>query len=229
MFFFDTTYLWYVLIPTVVLSLGVQLYLKATVSKWSNARNSQGLTGIQVGQALFQRTSLKPIPLERTPGTLSDHYDPRGNVVRLSEAIANQPTVAAMAITAHELGHVEQHQTRSPWIVMRNILLPALQFSPMVSYIAILVGFWLNMTGLIWVGIAFFGLMVIFMLLTLPVEIDASRRGLRLLRQANLLQTETEAGGARQVLSAAALTYVAAAVTAVLQLLYYISLVSRRN
>jgi len=85
------------------------------------------------------------------------------------------------------------------------------------------------MTGLIWVGIAFFGLMVIFMLLTLPVEIDASRRGLRLLRQANLLQTEAEAGGARQVLSAAALTYVAAAVTAVLQLLYYISLVSRRN
>jgi len=229
MFFFDTTYIWYVLIPTVVLSLGVQLYLKATVSKWSNARNSLGLTGIQVGQALFQRTSLKPIPLERTPGTLSDHYDPRGNVVRLSEAIANQPTVAAMAITAHELGHVEQHQARSPWIVMRNILLPALQFSPMLSYIAILVGFWLNMTGLIWVGIAFFGLMVIFMLLTLPVEIDASRRGLRLLRQANLLQTEAEAGGARQVLSAAALTYVAAAVTAVLQLLYYISLVSRRN
>jgi len=132
MFFFDTTYIWYVLIPTVVLSLGVQLYLKATVSKWSNARNSLGLTGIQVGQALFQRTSLKPIPLERTPGTLSDHYDPRGNVVRLSEAIANQPTVAAMAITAHELGHVEQHQARSPWIVMRNILLPALQFSPML-------------------------------------------------------------------------------------------------
>ncbi len=229
MFFFDTTYLWYVLIPTLALSLGVQLYLKATVSKWSNTRNSQGLTGIQVGQILFQRTSLKPISLERTPGTLSDHYDPRGNVVRLSEAIANQPSVAAMAITAHELGHVEQHQTHSPWIVMRNILVPTLQVSPMISYMAILLGFWLRLTGLIWVGIAFFGLMVLFMLLTLPVEIDASRRGLHLLRQANLLQSETEAGGARQVLSAAALTYVAAAVTAVLQLLYYISLVSRRN
>lgn len=227
--FIDPTYFWYVFIPVVLLSLGVQLYLQATVRKWSAVENSSHLSGMQVGQQLFSQTPLNPIPLQPTPGALTDHYDPRANVVRLSEPVAGRDSVAAMAITAHELGHVQQYQTGSALISMRNFLLPALQFSPMLSYIAIMIGLIFNMTNMIWIGIFFFAVMVLFSLLTLPVEIDASRRGLRLLREANLMQSDEDSRGARQVLTAAALTYLAAAISSLLQLLYYISIAKRNR
>ena len=226
---FDPIYFWYVFLPTTLISLGVQVYLRSAFGKWSNIRNSTGLTGLQVGQQLFNRTSLKTIALQRTSGSLTDHFDPGANVVRLSEPVANQPSVAAMAICAHELGHVQQYQTGSALIGMRNVLLPALQFSPTLSYISIFLGLFFNMVGLLWIGIFFFGLMVLFSVLTLPIEIDASRRGLTLLGQAGLLKTEDEARGAKTVLTAAALTYLAAAITSIMQLLYYISLARRER
>ncbi|HRV95640.1 MAG TPA: zinc metallopeptidase [Anaerolineae bacterium] len=228
MFFIDPNYFWYVFIPTLLISGGVQLYLKSTFNKWGGVRNSSGINGMQVGQQLFNRTSLNPIPLQRTPGALSDHFDPGANVVRLSDPIATKPTVAAMAVTAHELGHVQQYQTGSALIKARSFLLPALQFSPTLSYMAIFLGLVFNMANLVWIGIFFFGLMVLFSILTLPVEFDASRRGLKLLQEANLLQSDTDRQGARQLLTAAGMTYVAAAVTSILQLLYYIS-IARRN
>jgi Zn-dependent membrane protease YugP len=132
-----------------------------------------------------------------------------------------------MAVCAHELGHVQQYQTGSALIRMRGFLLPALRFSPTISYFAIFLGLWLNMVNLLWIGIFFFALMVLFSFLTLPVELDASRRALKLLREANLFRSQEEEYGARAVLRAAALTYLAAAVTSVLQLLYYISLARR--
>jgi Zn-dependent membrane protease YugP len=227
--YIDPVYFWYVLIPVMVISAGVQVYLKSSFNKWSQVRNSTGMNGAQVGQQLFTSTSLQPVRLERTPGALSDHYDPRANVVRLSDPIATQPSVAAMAVTAHELGHVQQYQTGSALIGMRNFLLPALQFSPTLSYLAIFMGLVFNMANLIWIGIFFFALMVLFSILTLPVELNASRRALRLLGEANLLQSETDAKGARQVLNAAALTYLAAAIASILQLLYYISVARRRS
>ena len=227
MFWIDPTYFWCVFIPTILISLFVQIYLKSTFSKWSQVRNSAGVTGMQVGQILFNKTSLKPIPLERVHGELSDHFDPGANVVRLSDSVATRNSVAAMAVCAHELGHVQQYQTGSGLIKMRGVLLPALQFSPMLSYISILFGLIFNMVNLIWIGIFFFALMVLFSIFTLPVEIDASRRGLKLLREAGLTQTDEDAQGARGVLTAAALTYLAAAVTSILQLLYYISLAQR--
>jgi len=226
--YIDPVYLWYVFIPTLLISLGVQLYLRSTFSKWSGVENHNHLNGLQVGQQLFARTSLNSIPLERTPGALSDHYDPGANVVRLSDPVANRASVAAMAVTAHELGHVQQYQTGSGLIGMRNFLLPALQFSPTVSYLAIMLGLIFNMANLLWIGIFFFGVMVIFSILTLPVEFNASRRGLRLLQEADLLHDPNDARGARQVLTAAGLTYLAAAITSILQLLYYIS-IARRN
>ena len=228
MFYIDPNYVWYVLIPTLLMSLGVQLYLKSTFAKWSQVKNHIGMNGMQVGQALFDKTSLKAIPLQRTPGSLSDHFDPGANVVRLSDPIATRPSVAAMAVTAHELGHVQQYQTGSALISARGFLLPALQFSPTLSYLAILMGFWFNMTNLIWIGIFFFGIMVLFSILTLPVEIDASRRGLKLLREAGLFQNEEDERGARSMLTAAGLTYLAAALTSILQLLYYISRAQER-
>jgi Zn-dependent membrane protease YugP len=226
--YIDPNYMWYVFIPTLILSLGVQLYLKSTFAKWGKTKNHIGMNGMQVGKALFDKTSLKAIPLQRTPGSLSDHYDPGANVVRLSDPIATQSSVAAMAVTAHELGHVQQYQTGSALISARGFLLPALQFSPTLSYIAILLGFWFNMANLIWIGVFFFALMVLFSVLTLPVEIDASRRGLALLREAGLFQNEEDERGARKMLTAAGLTYLAAAVTSILQLLYYISRAQQR-
>jgi Zn-dependent membrane protease YugP len=227
--YIDPVYFWYVFIPTILISIGVQIYLRSTFSKWSQVRNSAGLAGPQVAREIFGHTSLQPIRLERISGTMTDHFDPGANVVRLSDPVAKQNSVASMAITAHELGHVQQYQTGSALIKARGFLLPAIQFSPTISYIAILMGLWFNMTGLLWLGIVFFALMVLFSILTLPVEIDASRRGTRLLQEAGLMQAEADAQGSRAVLTAAALTYLAAAVTSILQLLYYISVANRRG
>lgn len=227
--YIDPVYFWYVFIPTLLISIGVQIYLRRAFSKWSGVRNSRGLVGPDVGRLIFAATSLQPIPIERIKGTMTDHFDPGAQVVRLSDPVANKPSVAAMAVTAHELGHVQQYQSGSALIKARGFLLPALQFSPTVSYIALLMGLWFNMTGLLWIGIFFFALMVLFSIMTLPIEIDASRRGTKLLQEAGCMQTDDDANGSRQVLTAAALTYLAAAVTSILQLLYYISVAQRRS
>jgi uncharacterized protein len=149
--------------------------------------------------------------------------------VSLSDGVASQSSVAAMAIVAHELGHAQQHEQASVLMAMRSFLVPAVQFSPQIAYIMIFLGFLLRSADLIYIGALLYGVMVLFTLITLPVEIDASRRALGLLREANLIQDENDAAGARQVLTAAAMTYVAAAVTAVLTLLYYLSLANRRR
>ncbi len=229
MFWIDPVYFWYVFIPTLLISLGVQLYLQSTFKKWSSVPNSSKIAGPQTAQQLFARTSLNPIPVERIKGNLTDHFDPGSNVVRLSDPVSTQTSVASMAVTAHELGHVQQYQSGSGLIKMRGALLPALQFSPTLSYISLMFGLIFNMTNLIWLGVLFFGLMVLFSLLTVPVELDASRRGMALLTEAGLMKTDEDRKGSRAVLTAAALTYLAAAITSVLQLLYYISIARRAS
>ncbi len=245
MFIFDSNYLLLVFIPTIIISLLAQMYVRSQFSKWGNTRNGSGLTGAQVAQRIIDRTPVgdvgfaaadprrqmagaSGISLERTAGAFTDHYDPRTHTVRMSEEVANKPSVAAMAVVAHELGHAQQHEENSVLIQMRNFLLPAVAVSPQIAFGLIFAGLIFRFEGLLWLGIIFFGLTVLFAVLTLPVEFDASRRGLILLEQAGLMNT-AEDRGARQVLTAAGLTYVAAAVTAVLQLLYYISLAQRRN
>ena len=222
MFFLDPTYFWWVFIPTLLLSFGVQIYLKSTFSKWSKIENGKHLTGEEVAQELFDEPTLDPVPVESIKKPLGDHYDPSKNVVRLSPPVGKADTVSAMAVTAHELGHVQQYQTGSSLIKARSFLLPAIQFSPTIMYISLMMGLLFNMTGLLWVGVAFFGLTVLFSLLTLPVEFDASRRGLKMLDEAGLFTSDEEAKGARSVLTAAALTYVAAFITSMLQFLYYV-------
>ena len=243
--YFDPAYILFVLIPATLISLAAQFYVRSAFNKWSQVRNTANLTGTQVAQQILRRTSLRPVEfqsagrgygraaagvsLERTGGDFTDHYDPRTHTVRMSESTANTPSVAAMAIVAHELGHAQQHEENSLLIQMRSFLVPAVQISPMFAFGLIFIGLLLNMTGLLWLGIGFFALMVLFTILTLPVEFDASRRGLSLLQEAGLFQTEDDQTGSRTVLTAAAMTYVAAAVTAILQLLYYVSLASRRD
>ena len=228
-FYINPVYFWYVFVPVMLMSLGVQLYMKSSFNKWGGVRNSQSLTGTQVANDIFRHTSLQPIPVQRVGGTLSDHFDPGANVVRLSAGVGDQPSVAAMAVAAHELGHVQRYQTDSGLISVRTAPLPALQFSPTISYFCLILGFFFNFANLIWIGIFFFALTVLFSLLTLPVEFDASRRGLNLLREAGLMGNDQDLKGSRQVLTAAALTYLAAAFTSVLQLLYYVSVARRRT
>ena len=230
MFIFDSAYIWMVFIPSLLLSILAQLFVKSAYSKWGKTRNSLGLTGAEVGERIRRSAGLNQVGFEGVPGQLSDHFDPRSNVVRLSQDIATKPSVAAMAIVAHELGHAQQYAQNSPLITMRSFLVPAMQFSPTVSYLLIFLGLFIGgFEFLIWPGILLFGLVVLFMLLTLPVEIDASRRGLALLSNSGLMADTRDASGARQMLTAAALTYVAAFVSALLTLLYYISIANRRN
>lgn len=228
MFYFDPSY-FMILIPAIILSLAAQFLVSSAFARWGRVRNGAGLSGVQVAERLIRFAGLQGVGLEGTPGQRSDHYDPASHVVRLSQDVAAQPSVAAMAVVAHELGHAQQHAERSILIQMRNFLVPAMQFSPMVSYFLIMIGLLLRIAGLIEIGILFYGVVVVFMVLTLPVEFDASRRGLKLLRDAGLMTTSDDVGGSRSVLTAAALTYVAAAVTALLNLLYYISLLNRRR
>lgn len=226
--FFDSNYLLFVFVPTIILSMLAQFFVRSAYSKWGQTRNSSGLTGVQVAEQIMARTNVRGVNIEGVAGELTDHYDPASHTVRISRGNAGTPSVAAMAVVAHELGHAQQHQENSPLIVARNFLVPAVQFSPTIGYLLIFIGLFLNITGLMYVGIALFGLMVVFMILTLPVEFDASRRGMILLQESGLFAAETDRSGSRQVLTAAALTYVAAAITAVLQLLYYLSLARRR-
>ena len=225
--FFDSQYFLLVLIPTLIISGAVQLYMKSTFSKWGQVRNGSGLTGGQVANAIFARTNLQSVPLRAVPGKLSDHYDPRSNTVGLSQDVGGGTSVVAMAVTAHELGHVQQQQQGSALMGLRQFLVPAVRFSPMLSYGLIVIGLIFHLTGLAWLGVIVFGISVIFMLVTVPVELDASRRAMKLLDESGLLVSDDDRAGARACLNAAALTYVAAAVTAILQFLYYLSLVQR--
>jgi len=246
-FYMDPLYL-VVFIVTLAISLTAQLFVTSTYRKYSKVRNNVGLTGLQVGEQIVRRTRLgdrqnlaiqgpaegpslqvEGIRFAATQGQLTDHYDPRKHTVFLSQDVASQPTVASMAIVAHELGHAEQRETGSLLMTVRNVLVPAIRFSPTIAYICIMFGLIFNLLQLFWLGILFYAAMVAFIVLDLPVEIDASRRAMRLLNEAGLAFDPADAGGARRVLTAAASTYVAAAVVAILQLLYYISIGRRRS
>jgi len=222
------------LIVTLVISGGAQLYIRSTFGKWNAIANSAGLTGAQVGEQLVTRASFggasgpaTGISFKVVPGDLSDHFDPRTRQVGLSSEVASRNSVAAMAVTAHEVGHAQQHAEGTVAMRARAFLVPAVTFSPMLSYLLIFLGLIFNLTGLFWLGIVFFALMVVFSVLTLPVEIGASRRALVMLRGSGMLVRPQDEEGVKRVLTAAAMTYVAAAVTSILTLLYYISLARR--
>ena len=229
MLFMDMGYLLWVFIPSLILSGLAQLFVSSAYNKWGNTRNTLGLTGLDVARQIMSRTNVNGVQIEGIQGKLTDHYDPRDNTIRISQSNATVPSVAGMAVVAHELGHAQQHQEGSLLIQARNFLVPAVQFSPTIGYLMIIMGLMLNLTGLFQLGILLFGVMVVFMILTLPVEIDASRRGMILLRESGVMASEQDASGARQMLTAAALTYFAAAIGAVLQLLYFMSLGNRRR
>ncbi len=213
-------YTLFVLIPLVALAFAAQQYVDYVFYKWNHIENSARLTGMQAAERISSDANLG-VTLGTINKKLGDHYDPTTHTVRLSTMIATQASVAALAIAAHELGHAQQKRDDSPMIRLREVLVPAVRIAPTLSYILVIAGVGLERTSLIWIGIACFTLTTLFMLMTLPIEIDASRRAFVLLEKSDLL-TKDDRRGARQMLTAAALTYAVTSVFSVVQLARYI-------
>lgn len=227
MFYFDPLYL-IIMLPALALAFYAQMKVRSAYAKYTKVRNSRGMTGVDVARAIIGPEGLYDVQVEGTPGELTDHYDPRSKKLRLSAGVAQQPSVAAMAIVAHELGHALQDHTDYAPLRLRGAIVPAVTVSSWLAPILFFIGLLLGLTQLAWVGVILFGAGALFALITLPVELDASRRALRLL-QTYQLADGGELQGARSVLSAAALTYVAALAQTLLTLLYYVSILGRRR
>ncbi len=223
--FFSSSYLLYVFLPTLVITGLAQMWVRSAYNKWSNVANGSRVNGIDTANALMSRGGIQRVGLEVTQGQLSDHFDPRSETVRLSPQVAQQPSIAAMAIAAHEFGHVQQHQENSPLMALRSMLVPAATLGPQIGFGMIIGGLLLNFFGLAVLGLILFAGTTVFTVVTLPVELDASRRAMKLLRETGLIQTQQDAQGAQAVLTAAAFTYIAAVATSLLTLMYYAMLV----
>jgi len=230
MFYLDPLYL-ILALPGLLLGLWAQMRVKGTFSKYSKVRTASNLTGAEIARHLLDNQGLQDVCIEETQGFLSDHYDPRTRVLRLSPDVYRVPSVAAAGVAAHEMGHALQHSAGYAPLQIRSAIVPVVQFGSSLAPILILVGFLLRFTTLAWIGVILFAGAVVFSLVTLPVEFDASRRAKALLTQSGVVSHE-EAGGVSAVLNAAGWTYVAAAIAAVGQLLYYVLLLtggSRRD
>jgi uncharacterized protein len=228
MFYFDPMYL-IIMLPALALAFFAQAKVKGSYAKYTQIRNSRGMTGLDAARAILGPEGLYDVQVEGTPGQLTDHYDPRTKKLRLSAGVAQQPSVAALAIVAHEIGHALQDHTGYTPLKLRGAIVPAVTVSSWVAPILFFIGLLIpSLTQLAWVGVLLFGASVLFALITLPVELNASHRALRLL-QTYQLADGRELQGAKSVLDAAALTYVAALAQTLLTLLYYVSILGRRR
>jgi len=219
MWWFDPLYI-FMMIPVFIISIIAQMWVKSAYAKYSRIPNRNRVTGAEAAQIIARRMGLR-INVELTSGLLSDHYDPRTRTLRLSPHVYNGYSIAAVGIAAHEAGHAIQHAHGYAPLQLRNALVPVTMLGSNLAWPLIFVGFVFHWLALIKVGILFFTAVVVFQLITLPVEFNASRRALKVLHDTNIL-TKRELPGAREVLTAAALTYVAAATAAILQLLYFL-------
>lgn len=225
--FFDRSYIVYVL-PALILALLAQMNVQSTFNRYSRVGNARGLTGADVARRILDQNGLYSVRVERVGGRLSDHYDPRSRVVRLSQDVYDGRSVASIGVAAHETGHAIQHSTAYAPLSIRNAIIPVTQFSSSAAIWILLIGFFFSWQPLMLAGIVLFSFAVFFQLVTLPVEFNASSRALRILDSSDILYGE-ELKGARKVLHAAALTYVAATVVAFAQLLRLISIFGRRG
>jgi Zn-dependent membrane protease YugP len=230
--FYDPSYLLF-MVPAFLLVFIAQVRVSRAYSKWGRIRNSHGLTGADAATRLLAYGGLGDVRLEGIRGQLTDHYDPRSNTLRLSAGVAQAPSVAALAISAHEIGHALQDREGYGPLRLRAALVPAANIGSSLGWILIMIGLFLQLVPVAWLGVGAFGLGAVFALATLPVEFNASFRARRLLADSGMLASEEETRGVNSVLDAAALTYVAALATAVLQLLYYVLMIAgigrRRN
>jgi uncharacterized protein len=225
--FFDPTYI--LVLIGVVICLVASARVKSTFAKYSQIRSLSGMTGAQAAERLLHASGIYDVSIERVSGNLSDHYDPRSKVLRLSDSVYGHSSLAAIGVAAHECGHAIQHQTNYVPLKIRGALVPVANFGSMISWPLILIGlFFAGSQTLINLGIILFSAAVLFQLVTLPVEFNASRRAIARLGETGILHGD-ELGQSKKVLDAAALTYVAAAAASILQLLRLILLFGGRR
>ena len=208
-------------IPPLLLGLYAQHWVKKSFAKWSEV-SAGSVSGAEVAQRILAANGLQSIPVSVTPGELSDHYDPRDRSVHLSQAVAQSSSVASIAVAAHEIGHAIQHAKGSAFFKFRTVLATPVQLASQYWIFLLFGGMLLGQLNLIGLGIALYAVVVLFSLVTLPVEFDASRRAMAQLEALGITTNSTVHEGARNVLTAAAMTYVAGALAAVSQLLYFL-------
>jgi Zn-dependent membrane protease YugP len=223
MFYFDPTYMLF-MIPAFLIMLIAQGYVNGAYKKWSQVMATSRFTGAQAAERLISAGGLN-VNVDSVRGNLTDNYNPRQKVLHLSEGVYNSQSVAALAIAAHELGHAQQDRDGYFPLRLRAAMVPAVNIGSYLGWILIFIGMILRLTNLAWLGVLVFSGGAIFALATLPVEINASARAKALLTNTGMIIGEDERRGVNNVLNAAALTYVAGLVSAVMQLLYFISLV----
>ncbi len=232
MFFFNPLYLVFAL-PALLLGLYAQMKVKSAFERYSKVRSARNLTGAQAARRILDENGLQFVTVERVDGFLSDHYDPRSKTLRLSSAVYDTPSLAAVGVAAHETGHALQDQQHYVPLNLRSAMVPAVQIGSWLGPIVFMIGLFMsNMVGqsIAWIGVILFAATAVFALVTLPVEFNASSRAKQLLVSEGILSPQ-ELQGVNQVLDAAALTYVAAALQAIMTLLYYVYILtgSRRR
>lgn len=219
---FDWTYL-VLVFPCLILSLCASSMVNRTFKKYSSQISARRITGAQAAQRVLERNGIRNVQIEKTSGNLTDHYDPKSNVIRLSDSVYDSPSTAAIGVACHEAGHAIQYAENYGPIKLRSAIIPVTNFGSKIAMPLILLGLLFSYLGnfsytLVYIGIACFGLSLVFQLVTLPVEFNASRRAMQAMDQCGLL-TEEELRGARKTLSAAAMTYVAATAVSLAQIL----------
>ncbi len=228
-YWFDWTYLVFIL-PCLVISMIAQTKVSSTFSKYSKIPNTRHITGVEAAQSVLSAHGITNVRIERVAGKMTDHFDPRSNTIRLSEPVYDSPTIAAVGVAAHEAGHAVQHAQGYLPNKLRSAILPVCNVGSKISWILIIVGLFLpvHYDWVLYLGILFYAASVVFTVVTLPVEFNASKRALAAIRNSTMLEGN-EYSGARSVLSAAAMTYVAAAFTAIMSLLRLLVIANRRR
>lgn len=226
MFFWDISMI--ILIPGLLLAMYAQAKVSSTYNRYKKVTSHSGYTGAQFARKMLNDNGLYDVTITQISGRMSDHYDPRANQVRLSAEVYNGTSIASLGIAAHEVGHAVQHATNYFPLTVRNLVVPVTNFSSSIYMLFIFIGIIMNSFSMIQFGIMLFAVIVIFQVITLPVEFNASRRAITTLGGDGVLDAE-ELSGAKRVLGAAAMTYVAAMVTAVLQLLQLLMVFGGHN
>lgn len=225
--FFDYYYL-ILVIPALILASIAQIKIKTTYSKFSNVQNSRRLTGAQAAMMVLNHYDIHDVRIERVSGNLTDHYDPRANVIRLSDGVYNSTSIAAVGVACHEAGHAAQHAEGYVPIKIRNAIVPVCNIGSTLGIPLAVLGLFLSVGWLVDFGLILYALVAVFQFATLPVEFNASRRAIKVIDSSDIL-SEDEISGAKKVLGAAAMTYVAALVVALANLLRFVLIFGRRR
>jgi len=211
-----------------LLSLWAQFRVKSTFNRWSDVKNLNGMTGYDAARHMLDSNGLHDVPIEPVRGALSDHYDPINRVVRLSEPVYYENSISAVSVACHEVGHAIQHKESYPMLALRHRIFPIVNFASGLAPFLLIAGIIFNAMNLVGIGIIFFSVTVAFQLITLPVEFNASNRAREIMVSEGYIRNEEERGVAK-VLNAAALTYVAAALISLLELIRYIGIFNSRD